>query len=213
MKDLLGVVTDLGDTVVWIAPAPYLAFVAEATKLSGLSASLYGLIFAGDGRYLLDRFERDEIDDEAYVSGLETIVSARLMPRESYWQAHVDAFERNEPVIALYREVKMKRPDVRLVACSDTDRRRLPWMLGLVGLHFDGHVASFMCQALKPDPKMYAKACACSKAAAHELLFVDDRETNVAGAAAFGMKVHHYDPQNPRRDILLRKTLESYGLL
>ena len=68
---------------------------------------------------------------------------------------------------------------------------RLPWLAG-----FDHHVWSHTLLTAKPDPLIYQAAAAGLKVPASEILFVDDREENIAGALAAGMQAVRYDGQD-----------------
>jgi 2-haloacid dehalogenase len=61
---------------------------------------------------------------------------------------------------------------------------------------------------LKPDPAIYYLALHRFGLQAHEALFVDDREINVEGAEAVGMRAHLFTSAED-----LRRRLESEGLL
>jgi len=74
--------------------------------------------------------------------------------------------------------------------------------------HLGDIVISAETAVMKPDPRIFAQACARFAVAPAEALFVDDSARNVAGAAALGFHVHHFaDPA------ALRPALEAAGLL
>ena len=61
---------------------------------------------------------------------------------------------------------------------------------------------------MKPDPRIFAQACERFGLTPGDALFVDDRERNIASAAALGFHTHHFtDPA------ALRPALEAAGLL
>jgi putative hydrolase of the HAD superfamily len=57
---------------------------------------------------------------------------------------------------------------------------------------FDDVVASWEVGCLKPEARIYQLAVARLGVAAGEALFVDDREVNIAGAAAAGLETLHF---------------------
>jgi HAD superfamily hydrolase (TIGR01509 family) len=61
--------------------------------------------------------------------------------------------------------------------------------------NFTGYVLSYEQRALKPHPPIYRAAEAMAGAHASELLFIDDRDDNVAGAKVLGWQtIQHQDP-------------------
>ncbi len=61
-----------------------------------------------------------------------------------------------------------------------------------VARDFDAVVASWEVGCLKPEARIYQLTVARLGVAAGEALFVDDREVNVAGAAAAGLETLHF---------------------
>lgn len=64
---------------------------------------------------------------------------------------------------------------------------RLPWLAG-----FDYHVWSHTLLTIKPDPVVYQAAVAGLDVPAAQILFVDDREDNIAGARSCGLQAIRY---------------------
>jgi putative hydrolase of the HAD superfamily len=64
---------------------------------------------------------------------------------------------------------------------------RLPWLAG-----FDHCVWSHALRMAKPDAAIYLKTAEALKTAPGRILFIDDREANVAAAAEAGMQTVHY---------------------
>jgi len=67
---------------------------------------------------------------------------------------------------------------------------RQSWLSG-----FDHLVWSHSLKLAKPDPEIYRRAAEGFGYAPKQILFIDDREDNVAGGAAVGMQVVHYTTQ------------------
>lgn len=207
-----GVVSDLGGVVVRLDTE------AQARRLAELSRGDMGLpsvlrtLRSEAWHDLLRRFEEDAISEDIFRLEAETLLGFGLASDE-FWQAHVDIFTVNRPVVALLNGLKASRPDVLLAACSDVDRRRLPWAVGLARVRFDRFVASFMTGHRKPHPSMYEAVCAKTRLAPSELVYVDDLGANVGGARETGMLAHRYDPDDPGRDGRLVAFLSGLGLL
>jgi putative hydrolase of the HAD superfamily len=64
---------------------------------------------------------------------------------------------------------------------------RMPW---LDGFEYCGW--SHAMRTAKPDPEIYLKSAEALKTAPRNILFIDDRAENVAGAAKLGMQAVHY---------------------
>ena len=64
---------------------------------------------------------------------------------------------------------------------------RLPWLGG-----FDHHVWSHTLLLTKPEPAIYRAAAEGLQTEMGSILFVDDREDNIAGAVAVGMQAIQY---------------------
>jgi 2-haloacid dehalogenase len=69
-------------------------------------------------------------------------------------------------------------------------------------------VVSGVEKLVKPDPALYRLALARFGLEPHEALFIDDREENIAGAAALGIATHHFHDAPT-----LRASLTALGLL
>jgi putative hydrolase of the HAD superfamily len=67
---------------------------------------------------------------------------------------------------------------------------RLPWLA-----NFDHCTWSYELKLAKPDPEIYRKTAEALNAAPEEILFIDDREENIAAAAALGFQTLHYTGQ------------------
>lgn len=62
--------------------------------------------------------------------------------------------------------------------------------------NFTGYVLSYEQRALKPHPPIYRATEEMAGASGLELVFIDDRDENVGGAAALGWQtIHHRDPE------------------
>lgn len=64
---------------------------------------------------------------------------------------------------------------------------KLPWLA-----RFDFRLFSWTLKSAKPDPALYAAAARGLRTPPANILFLDDREDNVAAARAHGMQAVHY---------------------
>lgn len=67
---------------------------------------------------------------------------------------------------------------------------------------FDLNMASHELGALKPDPEIYKLACERMQCKPEEVVFFDDKEENVKGAADFGMDAYIFTSVQHARNIL-----------
>ena len=59
--------------------------------------------------------------------------------------------------------------------------------------HFDHHILSYQVGSLKPDRKIFECAIEAMGKAPDRLLFIDDREENVAAGRQLGMRTHRFE--------------------
>jgi epoxide hydrolase-like predicted phosphatase len=68
--------------------------------------------------------------------------------------------------------------------------------------HFDEVMLSYKIGLKKPDPAFFRYACEKLRIEPSEALLIDDRQENVAGAVAFGMKgILYQNPAQLQRDL------------
>jgi putative hydrolase of the HAD superfamily len=98
----------------------------------------------------------------------------------------------------------MRASGVRLAVLSNAPLslaaalRRLPWLEG-----FEQVICSSEISAAKPDPVCYRKALDLLGASAQDVVFVDDREVNVVGAQAVGLRAVRFSgARELRRDLM-----------
>ena len=110
-----------------------------------------------------------------------------------------DIFTPIEPMISLHATLRRNR--VPTYVFSNTNdlairhiRRAFPFFE-----HFDGFIFSYEHRCMKPDPKLYEVAERVSGLSGADLLYLDDREENVAAGAARGWQtILHRDPAETR---------------
>jgi glucose-1-phosphatase len=86
-------------------------------------------------------------------------------------------------------------------------RGQYPWLqrAGKHGSLFDFTVLSYEAMAMKPDARIYEHSARLAGVNAREIFFVDDREENVAGAAAAGFDaVQFIDAEQLRAELKFR---------
>lgn len=97
----------------------------------------------------------------------------------------------DEGALVLLRELQEQGRDVALLsnapACVADGLDRLPWVAAIPHRFYSARLG-----LVKPDPRIYAHVAAELGAEPADFLFVDDREDNVEGARAAGMRAVQY---------------------
>jgi FMN phosphatase YigB (HAD superfamily) len=101
-------------------------------------------------------------------------------------------------------------PHYPLAIISNTNDTHIAYAEGAYSFFtlFPHRIYSHEIGAMKPEPKIYERAReAVGSPDKTEMLFIDDLETNILGAAALGWQTIHLRP-----DVSLRESLASYEL-
>jgi putative hydrolase of the HAD superfamily len=89
--------------------------------------------------------------------------------------------------------VDLRRGGTRMALLSNAGPEFASWYRdGMLGDFFDVVVASSDIGVLKPHPASYHAVLTALDASPRQLLFVDDRPTNVRGAEAVGIAAHRF---------------------
>jgi putative hydrolase of the HAD superfamily len=162
----------------------------QLAAYGGTPEHIQAFFFTGD---LEDTFELGRIAPSAYANLVRD--ACRLScTDEQFRAAFADMFTLNESVCALVPHLKRR---YRLLLLSNTNalhaaqfRSQFATTLG----HFDALVLSHEVGLRKPDRRIYEHCRGVAGRPAHECLFIDDLEANVAAARACGWKGLHYSP-------------------
>lgn len=132
--------------------------------------------------------ERGHGDRDDWLAGahrrLEALAGHALPPLHEEWRAA------QRPIAATLELVRRLRPAYRVSILSNADRTlraRLGERLGILDL-FDDVVCSAEVGCAKPEPRIYALACARLGLPPAACVFVDDHEPNVKAADAAGLR-------------------------
>lgn len=136
-------------------------------------------------RHAWIEFEHGRIDEAEYARRF--FRDRRPVDVEAFKRAMQDAYELMDGVEALLAELKSE--GYRMYALSNyspwfrliEDKLRLSRFLGW-------DFVSCLTGHRKPDPEAYLVACRALDVPPEQCLFVDDRDQNVAGAEAVGMR-------------------------
>lgn len=112
----------------------------------------------------------------------------------------------NEPMIRWLPQIHAAGFKTAILSNMPTDmadhvREIFPWLAA-----FDHHIFSAEVRSAKPEPAIYRHAIEALGVAPPEALFIDDREENLAGARAMGMRGIRYQSVEQ-----LREDLQAIG--
>jgi putative hydrolase of the HAD superfamily len=151
--------------------------------------SLHATLYGGDAWSLV---ERGRGDRDAWLAGahraLEQLAGRALPPLHAEWRARQAPIREN---IDLVRELRPRHRTGILSNADATLRERLGKILGIADL-FDDIVCSAEVGLVKPEPQIYALACARLGLPPGACVFVDDHRPNVAAAADAGLRAILY---------------------
>lgn len=172
---------DLGNVLVSFDPKTACRNVAELLNVSEAAAdeAIYG---SG----LQDRFERGEVSPQQYVN--QVACRLRVDPQQivlsDLMQSISDMFVPIESMALTIESVR--RRGVRFGLLSNTCSAHWNWVTGqnwsTVDQPFQTTILSYEIGAMKPDPKIYHVAQKAADVAPEKILFLDDREENIAEA-------------------------------
>ena len=129
-------------------------------------------------------FEQGRIDGHQFTRRVSEVLDLEL-DHDEFHDLWVDMFTENREVSRIVRELK---PNHRLILLSNTN----PWHWEYarerftVVSEFDDRVLSYEEGVLKPHPAIYRAALEKTDRSA-PVIFIDDVETNVAGAGILGI--------------------------
>lgn len=191
---------DLGDVVATFDPAPR---VAEYARRSGLSPAEVR------ERLSLDDFWRNTDRGVFSAAEMHEQICARLGCR----------FSRDE-LLRLQASAFIVRPEVLRIAEAVGTRvgiltNNAPLLAEALPIHlpelvrvFDPILHSFQFRSVKPEPEIFAAACACLAVDPGQVFFVDDQIRHVSAARAAGWDAIRFESAAQ-----LRRSLAERGLL
>jgi putative hydrolase of the HAD superfamily len=150
-------------------------------------------------------YDRGDLLPAAYWQNFarQTGVNVDDKAIEQLRQVDKDMWSRpNEPMIQWLRRVHAAGFKTAILSNMPTDmadhvREIFPWLV-----EFDHHIFSAEVRSAKPEPAIYQHAIEALGVAPAEALFIDDREENLAGARAIGMRGMRYQSvEQLRRDL------------
>lgn len=164
---------------------------------------------AGQFRPLWDRnrlqYDCGDLSLETYWSKLAEDAGVKLEPGQlkelSRWDVEMWA-HLNPAMVGWLKQMRSSGIKTGLLSNMPVDmirhaRQQFAWLS-----HFDHQTFSAEVRVVKPDPAIYRYSLEGLGVAASEALFVDDREPNVAGARAVGVRAIQFRSIAQLRDDL-----------
>jgi putative hydrolase of the HAD superfamily len=179
--------------VISLAPVP-----ETVEKLAALSGLTVETIQDFDRKNRVNLLDRGTCDTRAYYYRLFSFAGAA--PAEENMEAivrtDIDAWKRvNSDTVDLMRAVK--RLGFKIAILSNMPKEFLLWARAEVQIFGEVDAGIFSCDlgAVKPEEAIYRALAEALGCAYDEIVFFDDMENNIAGAAALG--IHGFVFQGP----------------
>lgn len=170
---------DLGNVLVDYRPGG----IARAEEAMGLEAGELSYFLSEDEVY--PRLEIGLLTPDEFVAQLNERFHRRVTPAEivAWFGPDIEIVYPEIPPL-----LRLLRRGYSLGVLSNTFFGHWDYFLGMeiAGL-FAAPMASHLLGSAKPDPRIYLEALRRIRAKPHEVLFVDDREENVAAALDTGL--------------------------
>jgi putative hydrolase of the HAD superfamily len=152
-------------------------------------------------------FEEGRLTLDEYLDRT-VFVRPRSFTPEDFKRFMYQQSRANADALAVARDLASTK-SVRMCIASNESEELSRYRLRLLGLTeiFDTFLASCWIGVRKPAPDFFERCLEITAARAEQSVFVDDREENIAGAAAFGLKVILFQSADQ-----LRRALAACGL-
>lgn len=163
----------------------------QMAEVAGISTELaYEVVFQSD---LENRYERGDLDCQDFYD--EFCHRTGTQPDfVQLKQAAGAIFEPNEVVFAFVR--KLHTLGHKLGILSNTCAAHWEYCIDgrypVLNTCFQHYALSYELKSMKPDAAIYTRSAELAGVAPEQILFIDDRLENIAGAQAMGWDAIHY---------------------
>jgi HAD superfamily hydrolase (TIGR01509 family) len=196
------VLFDLGEVVLRIKTDQLLASIRAASPRLDEATMLAELRNEGSRHHA---YERGEISGQDFHAHLQSAYGMTWTYGE--WLRHWnDYFLPNRPMDILLAKLRGQAP---LWALSNTNPEHYRHVRREYRVFdaFEGIITSYEAGLRKPDPRIYQLALDRMGRQAHEVVFIDDLEANIAAARGLGLLAFHYT----FNDLELKAYLKGLG--
>jgi len=178
-------------------------YAIAARKIAGRSTkSPQNLHAFLGGSPLLLQYETGALSRQAFFDAIKDLVGFQGSLTE-FGESFADIFSEIRAMIELNAE--LRRRGFKTFIFSNTNdlaiehiRRSFPFFK-----QFDGHVYSYEVGSMKPEAKIYEameKLCGCFGS---DLIYIDDREENIAAGKTRGWRtILHQTPERSRAEVM-----------
>ena len=181
------IIFDMGDVLLWYRPQQACRVLLEN---AADAQALYAAFFGGDAWVAVDH---GTLDGDAFTNAVRAQLPKRLHPAVDtlYTGMPENILIPIEGMDAVVDDVLRRGFNVYLLSNAGKfmSRRRdvIPYIERFHGVMFSGDEGM-----VKPDPRLYERLMARYGLQAEECLFIEDRENNLAAAAALGWHTHRF---------------------
>ncbi len=179
------IVFDLGGVV----------FHRDSKKVSREMIDFFAFIFSAKMPVFWEEYDRGTLTYDEVLDELSRLKGCDRTVAESYLREALARQEAIPETAALIRD--LKKAGYNLYVLSNMSREFIDFLRQTeIYSQFDGEVVSCEERVIKPEPRIYEILLNRFGLNPAETLFIDDRRSNLEGAAAFGIATFHFrDPE------------------
>lgn len=179
------IVFDLGGVV----------FHRDSKKVSREMIDFFAFIFSAKMPVFWEEYDRGTLTYDEVLDELSRLKGCDRTVAESYLREALARQEAIPETAALIRD--LKKAGYNLYVLSNMSREFIDFLRQTeIYSQFDGEVVSCEERVIKPEPRIYEILLNRFGLNPVETLFIDDRRSNLEGAAAFGIATFHFrDPE------------------
>jgi len=114
--------------------------------------------------------------------------------KDDYLRMAMGFYEINSDVVDLINDLRSQSQDVKIGLCSNNYSDKIEYLERKYGLskYFDCMVFSYEVGSLKPDAAIFQALIKKGGCEPSEILYSDDKESNLLGAKELGISTHTY---------------------
>jgi len=143
---------------------------------------------------LYAEFELGKLSSESFIEHFNSQTGLSI-PAADFADAWNDLFDENLALSRLADKLKGQLPLMLLSNTNPLHADRFLVDYSIMDI-FKHRVLSYQVKVMKPDEAIYQAALTTLDLAPGELFFIDDRQMNVDGARAVGIRAFRYDDNN-----------------
>ena len=203
---------DLGNLLVSFDPT--LAF-NNVAQLCGVSLDDAKAAIVDTG--LQQKYETGFVDDREYYASIvdDLSMTTPVPSRDQLLDAVSDMFQPIDSMRLVMEQIRRQGYSIGLL--SNTCRAHWHWIqkqnYEVMSIEFDHVILSYEVKSMKPDSMIFREAQRSCGYQPQEILFLDDRSENVAGARNLGWFAEQCVGGNEAIEALAKHGIETQGLI